>query len=138
LVLLLLSLQAIIPGMPRTPTISRDWWNRFLDGKVYRLTLDNLPADVNTATFRQRAYREAHIRGLALQSHHPRWEPWFFYQSVHRYDRYLFANLRDPNLVYIDMPSPAVFDKELADFELLGPCTCGQAPKCLPSCARVN
>jgi len=137
-VLLLLSLQAIIPGMPRTSSISSQWWDRFLDGNVYRLEITDLPAEVNSATFRQRAYREANIRRRALQSHHPRWESWFFYQALYRYDRYLFANLRDPNLVYIDMPSPAVFDKELADFELLGPCTCGQAPKCLPSCARVN
>jgi hypothetical protein len=124
--------------MAQHSSISRDWWNRFLDGNVYRLTLDNIPADVNSTTFRQRVYREANIRRKSAQTYHPRWEEWFFYQAVPMRDRYLFANLRDPNLVYIDMPSPAVFDKELADFELLGPCTCGQAPRCLPSCARVN
>ena len=32
-------------------------------------------------------------------------------------------------------PAPRV---ELTDDELLGPCTCGQAPRCLPSCARAG
>jgi hypothetical protein len=29
-------------------------------------------------------------------------------------------------------------DDDLTDDELLGPCTCGQAPICLPTCARAG
>ena len=35
-------------------------------------------------------------------------------------------------------PTTAVHADELDDEALLGPCTCGQSPQCLPTCARAG
>jgi hypothetical protein len=103
------------------------------------------------AALRSRVYKEADARELVVQTHWPRHlEAAIYIQAAPAGKTHQLAYLAGMPAALpmpdINMPNPALAPVSLAstfptleeEDALLGPCTCGQAPKCLPSCARVN
>ena len=136
--------------MTRYSGLSRWWWDKVLDGNVYRLVREGLPNDMNLVSLRGRFYYESSLRGLIASTHWPRRQESALYVQAlpDGSPENSFAYLADPSRPYLPMPDVGMEDpvqvaaalaKKLADDEeLLGPCTCGQAPKCLHTCARAN
>lgn len=134
--------------MTRYGGLSRWWWDKVLDGNTYRLVSHGLPGNMPLSILRARAYKEADNRGRILQTHWPkRYEAALYVQAVPIGQSDQFTYLGDHNSA-LPMPLPTAYlsrppvkvalTEEEEDMLLLGPCTCGQAPKCLPSCARAG
>jgi hypothetical protein len=132
--------------MTRYSGFSQWWWDKILDGNVYRLVRDGLPAGMSLLALRSRVYKEADARDLIVQTHWPRdLEAALYIQAAPAGKTsqlvYLSGLPEALPMPALDIPNPALvatFPTLEEEDALLGPCTCGQAPRCLPSCARVN
>lgn len=139
------------------------WWDQVLDGQPWHVSLDDI-GFTNLATFRAAVYREAEIRKARVTTHkvgiaaalvqaYGAPGMWAAAPMLRHYTSWMpgddeinpapppsaFRPLRHrvPQTVAVEAaPAPAV--REYTDDELLGPCTCGLAPICLPTCARAN
>lgn len=130
--------------------LSERQWDELLDGSARLVDMSTLKYNGGIPSFRAAVYREAEKRfgyaktkrtaGSMIQ--------------VQGYECLPAAALRGPSLSSAPTPpgpipgprptstpgEPAV-EADLegwSEEELLGPCTCGQSPTCLPTCARVG
>jgi hypothetical protein len=143
--------------------LAKLWWDQILDGRPYEVDLRNTPYR-NLMALRSACYREADSRHrlvatskrgvykLGVQAwgnpdlpRMPQSQPTFDNDII------FFAAPTRAELVQSYEPprrsSPAPQDQPPSDTEplieedteaLLGPCTCGQDPTCLPSCERFS
>lgn len=140
------------------------WWDQILDGEPWHVNLDEIRYP-NLATFRAAAYRQAENRrarvtthkvsvsdayvqayggpGMLVESPNLAAHLWTFGKEVFTAAPPVSAFYPNPErhatLDQVLVATPAIRAvEELTDDELLGPCTCGLAPICLPTCARAN
>lgn len=130
--------------------LSRQQWDELLDGTSRDVDLTHLDLPGGPVTFRSAAYREAAKRYGKVSV---RWVNTFTMRIKGEDCRpALRARIESqggrPN-AYPQRPAnppapqdqPPSTDEPLSKEEaeaLLGPCTCGQDPTCLPSCARFS
>lgn len=130
--------------------LSRQQWDELLDGTSRDVDLTHLDLPGGPVTFRSAAYREAAKRYGKVSV---RWVNTFTMRIKGEDCRpALRARIESqggrPN-AYPQRPAnppapqdqPPSTDEPLSKEEaeaLLGPCTCGHDPKCLPSCGRFS
>ncbi len=128
--------------------LSRQQWDELLDGTSHDVDLTHLTLPGGPVTFRSAAYREAAKRygKVSVQ-----WIDTFTMRIKGQDCRpSLRARIESqggrPN-AYPQRPAnlpapqdqPPTTEDPVEDPEaLLGPCTCGQDPRCLPSCERFS
>ena len=133
--------------------LSQDQWDALLDGEPHQVDLSELTFVGGISGFRSAVYREAEKRyGWAKTK-----RLGAFVFQVQGFDcRPDFARRHQaspvPWMALDPTPQPQPQQQEQPqtsdeDYEpltpeeeeaLLGPCTCGQAPVCLPTCARAG
>lgn len=142
------------------------WWDQVLDGTVYLVDLRSTPYD-NLTALRSAAYREANMRqrlaatsargvfGMLIQAWGNPDVPGMQFglprltrstePGTPAPDPRTFRPVPPPRPIPASRPAPqapaaSTQEPDLTEAEieaLLGPCTCGQEPICLPSCARA-
>jgi hypothetical protein len=130
------------------------WWDRILDGGIYRVDVES--SGYNTlGTLRAAVYREAENRHRLVATHKASVDALLIQawgipgldenQPRLKGQRALPLSPLSWRLGRAEPPPPGPSpmpadggNEPSLDDELLGPCTCGQAPACLPDCARVT
>lgn len=124
--------------------LTQQQWDDLLDGQPHVVDLSQLTFAGGISGFRSAVYREAEKRyGYARTKRLD-----VFNVQVQGVDcRPDFARRHQASPVPWMALDPAPQDQpstptpeplEADDEALLGPCTCGQSPQCLPDCARVT
>lgn len=141
---------------------SQNDWNQLLDGEVHLVDLDVLQFKGGVANFRAMVHYQAEKRhgsvktkkldATSLTVQGVDCEPLILGRRPPLFVPAPLASVPTPQALP-PVPSPSSFgpvptDEELdamiddmteeEELALLGPCTCGQRPQCLPSCARYN
>lgn len=127
-------------------------WELLLDGERHIVDLEQIGWDGSISDFRATVHYQADKR--RGQARTRKLGPMFM--EVQALDctpladlqaaavqRYKDQARQGSNLLLQQQPAPSSAGEDLGDDDLdpdllLGPCTCGQAPTCLPSCARFS
>lgn len=137
--------------MPAADIFSQDEWDALLDGSPHEVDLMGRYAPGGIPGFRAAVYREAEKRyghGKTKRTGPTTIEV----IGIDCRPDFARRHKASPSPYYALPPEPApapssagqdLSDQDLGDDDLdpdllLGPCTCGQAPTCLPSCARFS
>lgn len=115
-------------------SLSRSHWDQLLDGQPHEVDVLALRFEGGLPSFRAAVYREAEKRygfaktkrlgGTLLQ--------------VQGFECRISIPQRPVRPAPQDQPPSTVEPPEDEAEALLGPCTCGQDPRCLPSCERFS
>lgn len=134
--------------------LTKQWWDAVLDGRVYEVNVqDTGYRGVNA--FRSAVYQQADARFLLAATHKSSavtlvvqaWGAPGLPANMPRLEGVPaqlapVPALRPPaRLAPQEQPPTMTVEPELteADTEaLLGPCSCGQSPQCLPDCTRLS
>lgn len=145
--------------MPRREKLPPEWWNKVLDGRPYEVDLADIPTFGSLSSFRAATYRQADLRGLSVSTRkvdvHVLLVQATWTQGPEITVDFLGRGqgLTPPRVelepvvrsargrgvapfVHANAPAPLTRIVE-DDDELLGPCSCGLSPQCLPTCTRV-
>lgn len=115
---------------PARTALSVQEWDELFNGERHLVDLATLTFSGGIGGFRSAVYRQAEKRNG--------------YAKTHRVEATILEvqalnGIPLKRLAPVPATDPtAAADSDSEDALLLGPCTCGQAPGCLPSCARVQ
>ena len=129
--------------------LSRQQWDELLDGQTREVDLTHLDLPGGPVTFRSAAYREAAkrygkvsvqwINTFTMRVKGQDCRPALRARIDSQGGRPNAYPQRPGNLpAPQDQPPSTVEPSEDEAEALLGPCTCGQDPRCLPSCERFS
>ncbi len=134
------------------------WWDQIFNGEAWDIDLSALGGilgkSAKPVAFRNMIYRQAADRGFKVGTHLApglilRVKAWRLVGPHDLAD--VDANpapvpvqvqVREPGLgtrAYVELRGRILrAQDDLTEEQLLGPCSCGQSPKCLPTCVRVT
>jgi hypothetical protein len=127
------------PQNPARTALSIQEWDELFDGERHLIDLAELTFSGGIGGFRSAVYRQAEKRNGYAKTH--RVEATILeVQALNGIPLKRLAPepATDPTAADSDFEDAWAQAADRADGDLLlGPCTCGQAPSCLPTCARV-